>query len=96
MVTMIHDHGLGTPCVSTCGPLVENYEVETLPLTEPERTERMEHNHVFQYQHGSPDCPACDTIDPMRMTVFYARKFDAARASKKLPNKGLAYSYDLG
>src|SRR5690606_36504204 len=42
--------------------------------TQPIRTERMKHNHIFQAKtiNGNWDCPACQTINPYHMTIEYA------------------------
>lgn len=41
------------------------------------RTERMDHNHIFQAEtvNGNWDCPACRTIDPLRMRWEYANHY---------------------
>lgn len=32
----------------------------------------LNHNHIFQYEHGKSGCPACATIDDYNMTEEYA------------------------
>jgi len=37
----------------------------------------MDHNHIFQAEtvNGNWDCPACRTIDPLRMRWEYANHY---------------------
>lgn len=39
------------------------------------RTETLEHNHIFQAKtiNGYWDCPACQTIDPLKMRWEYVQ-----------------------
>lgn len=42
------------------------------------REERLEHDHIGQKDNGVAGCPACESIDPYRMTMGYAREAEFA------------------